>query len=245
MRTYLYDGSFESFLTALALALERGGEGCAVAREGAAEEDLFTEFVRSGTDPSKAAAMRAFFGRHGSGQSWYHVRYAFLSEVAGAETAVLAYARLLPEKGRGADDMLADDRVKKVHGLSASVAGEAHMFKGFVRFQELADRTLYAKIEPDHNVLPLLTGHFRARLENFDWVIHDARRGKAALYFGGRLIYAPLTRERALEFAGKEAEVQALWKHFFRTAAIKERVNPELQRRNVPLKYRRHLTEFE
>ena len=31
MRTYLHDGSFESFLTALALALE-GGADCAVAR---------------------------------------------------------------------------------------------------------------------------------------------------------------------------------------------------------------------
>jgi len=119
------------------------------------------------------------------------------------------------------------------------------MFKGFVRFKELADKTLYAKIEPEHNVLPLLTGHFRARLGGFNWVIHDARRGTAALYFSGKLIYAPLTQRRALEFAGKEEEVQRLWRHFFRTAAIKERTNPKLQRQNVPLKYRRHLTEFE
>jgi probable DNA metabolism protein len=245
MRTYLYDGTFESFLTALALALERGGEGCAIASAGAAEADLFSEFVNAGTDPARAAAMKDLFERRGSEESWHHARYAFLSEAPGSETAILRYAELLVEKGRAADDMLADGRVKKVHGLSAAVGGEAHMFKGFVRFQELADKTLYAKIEPDHNVLPLLTGHFRARLGAFSWVIHDARRGRAALYFGGRLIYAPLTQERALEFAGKEARVQALWKHFFKTAAIKERTNPRLQRQNVPLKYRKHLTEFE
>jgi probable DNA metabolism protein len=52
-------------------------------------------------------------------------------------------------------------------------------------------------------------------------------------------------QQRALEFAGGEAAMQALWKHFFKTAAIKERVNPKLQRQNVPLKYRKHLTEFE
>lgn len=243
MRTYLYDGTFESFLTALSLALERAEE-CAIAREAGAEAGLFSEFVSAGTDPARAAAMRDLFERRGSDESWHHARYAFLSEAAGAENAVLAYAGLVKEKGRAADDLLADARVKKVHGLSASVGGEAHRFKGFVRFKELADKTLYARIEPDHNILPLLTGHFKGRLGEFNWVIHDARRGRAALHFGGRLIYAPLTQARALEFDGKEAAVQGLWRHFFRIAAIKERVNPKLQRQNVPLKYRGNLTEF-
>ncbi len=244
MRTYLYDGTFESFLTALSLALERE-DACAIAREEGAEAGLFSEFVNAGTDPARAGAMRDLFERRGSEESWHHARCAFLSEGAGAEDAVLAYARLVKEKGRAADDMLADDRVKRVHGLSASVGGEAHMFKGFVRFKELADKTLYAKIEPDHNILPLLTGHFKGRLGEFNWVIHDARRGRAALYFKGRLVFAPLTQARALEFDGKEDQVQALWRHFFKTAAIKERINPKLQRQNVPLKYRKNLTEFE
>lgn len=243
MRTYLYDGSFEGFLTALSLALERE-EPCAIARAAGAEADLFSEFLNAGADPARAAAMRDFFERRGSAESWHHARCAFLSEAAGCESAVLAYASLVAGKGRAADDMLADDRVKRVHGLSASVGGEAHMFKGFVRFKELADKTLYAKIEPDHNILPLLTGHFRARLGEFSWVIHDARRGLAALHFNGELIYAPLTQARALEFDGREERVQALWRQFFKTAAIKERANPKLQRQNVPLKYRRNLTEF-
>lgn len=242
MRTYLYDGGFEGFLTALSLALERTEE-CAIAREAGAEAGLFTEFVNAGSDPARAAAARALFERRGSAESWHHARYAFLSESPGAEDAVLAYALLIKEKGRAADDMLADDRVKKVHALSAAVGGEAHMFKGFVRFTELADKALYARIEPDHNILPLLTGHFRARLGELNWVIHDARRNSAALYFGGRLVYAPLDSARLTPDA-KEEEVRALWRHFFKTAAIKERVNPKLQRQNVPLKYRKNLTEF-
>lgn len=244
MRTYLYDGTFTGFLTALALGLERGGEDCAILREAAAgERDLFSEYVNPGSDPARAAAMRELFERRGSTASWRHARYAFLSESPDSGTAVLAYARLLLAKGPAADGMLADDRVRRVHALSASVGGEAHMFKGFVRFTELADGTLYSRIEPDHNVLPLITGHFRARLTSFNWVIHDARRGGAALYFGGRLVYAPLEPSGFREDA-KEEQVRGLWRRFFRTAAIKERTNPRLQRRNVPLKYRGNLTEF-
>jgi len=244
MRTYLYDGSFEGFLTAVALAMETGGP-CAISNETAAEAGLFSEFVNSGADPRKAAAIRDLVEKRGSAESWHHTRYAFLSEVPGAETAILEYIKLLREKGQAADNMLADDRVKKVHGLAAGVGGEAHRFKGFIRFKELSDKTLYSRIEPDHNILPLVTSHFRARLGAFNWVIHDARRGKAALYFKGKLAYAPLTAARALEFDGKEEAVQALWRHFFKTIAIKERLNPGLQRQNVPLKYRRNITEFD
>ena len=242
--TYTYDGSFEGFLAALGLALEKDLPGSCIARD-TAEAGLFTEFIGAGRDPQKAAAAKELVERRGSAESWQHVRFAFLSEVPGVETAILEYVKLLKEKGSVADNMLADDRVKKVHALSASVGGEAHQFKGFVRFKELADKTLYAKIEPDHNILALLTPHFRARLGAFNWIIHDARRGRAALYFNGKLIYAPLTPARALELDGKEEAVQALWKLFFTTVAIKERINPKLQRQNVPLKYRKHLTEFE
>lgn len=244
MRTFLYDGSFESFLTALWLALGRE-EDCSIARAGGAgaEAGLFTEFTCAGRDPAQAGAARALFERRGSAESWARARYAFLSERPGAENAVLAYARLIKEKGAVADDLLADPRVKRVHDLARSVGGEAHMFKGFVRFAELADKTLYARIEPDHNILPLLTGHFRARLGSFAWVIHDARRGTAALHKAGRLVYARLEAAELREDA-KEEGVRRLWKLFFKAAAIKERADPELQRKNVPLKYRANLTEF-
>ncbi len=245
MRIYLHDGSFGSFLTALSLALERGGEDCAVTAEGEAarEEGLFSGLARAGTDPARAAAMRRLFKVRGSAESWRHARYAFLSEAPGAGCAVLAYARLLLEKGPAADDMLADARVKKVHGLSRAVAGEAHRFKGFVRFSELADGTLYSRIEPEHNIVGLISGHFRARLGDFDWVIHDARRGLAALHFGGRLAHAALD-SALLKEDPREAGVRGLWRRYFGAAAVRERLNPDLQRRNVPLRYRRNLTEF-
>lgn len=243
MRTYLYDDTLEGFLTALSLALERGAEDCALSREGEAEAGLFSEFVNSGSDPSRAQKMRAFFERRGSAESWLHVRRVFLSGAPDAGCAALAYARLIGEKGAAADNMLADDRVKRVHDLSRSVAGEAHMFKGFVRFTELADGSLYSRIEPEHDILALITGHFRARLGAFNWVIHDARRNMAALHFKGRLIYAALD-SALLKEGAREAEIAGLWRHFFKTAAIKERLNPALQKKNVPLKYRRNLTEF-
>jgi len=39
--------------------------------------------------------------------------------------------------------------------------------------------------------------------------------------------------------------VQDLWKTFFKTVAITERINKKLQRNNLPLHHRKHMTEFE
>ena len=44
--------------------------------------------------------------------------------------------------------------------ISNYVKHEAHRFKGFVRFKELDNKILYAEIEPDNNILPLIKDHF-------------------------------------------------------------------------------------
>lgn len=245
MREYIYDRTFKGFLTAAALALKDGGAGAVISSGAGSGPDLFTETAVIGTDPAEAERLLSFIEERGSPSSVHHLWLTFLSEARGAETAALEYIKLLLEKGAAADDMLADDRVRLVRGLTRKTAGEAERFKGFVRFKELADKTLYAKIEPDHNILPLITPHFRTRMGPFNWVLHDAKRGKAAFHSKGRVVYAAIDASRALEFDGKEDAVQALWKSFFKTIAIKERLNPKLQRQFVPLKYRRHLTEFE
>lgn len=40
-------------------------------------------------------------------------------------------------------------------------------------------------------------------------------------------------------------EYKILWKAFFNNIAIKERINPKLQRNNLPIRFRRDMTEFE
>lgn len=47
-----------------------------------------------------------------------------------------------------------------------------------------------------------------------------------------------------LEHSG-EREYADLWKAFFESIAIPERENADLQRTNLPLHYRKHMTEFE
>ena len=45
--------------------------------------------------------------------------------------------------------------------------------EAFVRFEELTDGLYLARIEPQYDVLPLITRHFRSRYPQQQWAIFD------------------------------------------------------------------------
>ena len=52
----------------------------------------------------------------------------------------------------------------------------------FVRFQKAADGTYFAAVEPEKNVLPLITGHFKDRFADQFWLIYHIKRAYGYYY---------------------------------------------------------------
>ena len=50
--------------------------------------------------------------------------------------------------------------------------------------------------------------------------------------------------ELELQYSAEEKDMQRLWKLFVDTIAIKERINTDLQRQMLPLRYRKYMKEF-
>jgi probable DNA metabolism protein len=172
-------------------------------------------------------------------------RYAFHSQRSGIELLVWRYFRLGLVKGRGLCGMLANEPVYSVNRFARHVSHEAHKFKGFVRFREVTAGFLYASIEPEADILPLIAPHFTERVGDRHWMIHDLRRNQAAVFdmCSWRLIRdVELTAEPGITAA--EHDYAALWQRYFQHHAIAERHNPKLQQKHVPLRVRKHLTEF-
>ena len=48
----------------------------------------------------------------------------------------------------------------------------------------------------------------------------------------------------ALTYSAEEESMQKLWKLFVDTIAVKERINRDLQRQMLPLRYRKYMREF-
>jgi probable DNA metabolism protein len=247
MVIYRYDGSFEGFLCAVSDAFQCGREQVEFTGDGdAVAGGLYIDEIRA-VPAVRAVALEfrsRFIGRV-SQEAFATARYAFHSRKAGIEQLVWRYLQLGLQVGGRLAGMLATEPVNSVHRIARHVSHEAHKFKGFVRFQEVTEGFLYASIEPEADILPFIAPHFVGRVGDRPWMIHDLRRRQAAVFDlrSWRLIRdIDLTAEPGITPA--EHEYAALWQRYFQRHAIAERHNPKLQQKHVPLRYRKHLVEF-
>jgi probable DNA metabolism protein len=240
-----YDGTFAGFLSAVALARERGLRPEAITDREPDQQGLFAAVEEVETNRERAEELYLRIRRNLSPRALQTLRYAFQAGEPGREILLFRYLELGLGPQFGA--MLAHENVMPVWKLARAVGREAHRYKGLVRFQHLDGDVWYAALEPDHRILPLIAPHFAARFADQRWIIHDPRRGEAVVFDPARREWA----EAALEVTGPlpltagEHLFRDLWKRYFDRLAIAERHNPKLQRQNLPLKHRRHLPEFD
>jgi len=246
--TYRYDGSFEGFLCAVTDCLEAGeGQPDFVWNGAVHVVGLFAGDIREvATVRESALSFRKRFVRAASQEAFATARYAFHSQEKGIEQLLWRYITLGLQVGGRLCGMLAEEPVYSVNRIARHVSHEAHKYKGFVRFRDVEAGFLYAQIEPEADILPFIAPHFVGRVGDRHWMIHDLCRHQAALYDlkSWRLIRdIELTAEPTL--TATEQDYAALWQRYFQRHAIAERHNPKLQQKHVPLRYRKHLLEFE
>lgn len=241
MSRYLYDGTAEGLLSAAARIIAEVSDpekATLVERE----NTLFEDGVFIGTD---AVAAETLFNRlrQEAPDAAYTLYYFILSEKEGMETSLLHYISLALRYGNRVNGNLADSAVRDIVTVSRKAQRELHRMKGLVRFEKLRDGAYLARMEPDHNILQPLAGHFSRRLRAEDWFIYDVRRRTAARWHRGTLQLGTIEQFTAPALSDEEKEVQALWQIFFRTIAIPDRKNSRLQKSNMPMKYWKYLTE--
>ena len=243
--TYHYDGSYAGLLSVLQRIFawrETPTEICVAAP---AQDDLFSTAAQVATDLQRADQLLSAIRTHLSPDSATFVRHAFFSEVPGVEMAIYRYLAHGWKVRRRLDDDLACPAVAEVQRLAQRVRRESHRLKGLARFRETDEGLLYAPLEPEHFVLPLLAPHFAERLGQERWLIHDVRRSKGVFYAEGRWVLADLNVHASPQFSAEESHWQQLWQTFFARIAIAERANPRQQKSFMPMKYWKYLVEME
>jgi len=241
----LFDGTLEGFLCTLHAYYYEGVSPLIIQEEGLHQPTLDSEEFYVVTDYDQALKIQQAIRKKISPYAEHNVANTFLSAVEDKYMALFRYLLLGFKLGSIVDDHLQEDCVLRVHKLSRYVGREAHLLKGFCRFEEIQGQVYYCAIEPINNVLPILAEHFADRMINRSWIIHDKRRGKAAVYNGDSYVIADVPREATIQRSENEAHIQELWRTFFHSVNIKERVNPKVQRNLLPLYFRKSMTEFQ
>ena len=131
-----------------------------------------------------------------------------------------------------------------LNNLEKELFRVTHKLTGFIRFEELEDKTLYAKIESKFNVVYFLGRHFLKRFNNQNFIIHDLNRKLAFVKIQNDFSVQEVAFFDEPNYSSNEEKFQKLWKSFFSGVTINERTNLKLQTQMVPLLYRTYMSEF-
>ena len=120
---------------------------------------------------------------------------------------------------------------------------ESMRFVQFVRFEDYSGK-LISVIEPENNILPLISEHFVDRYPNEDFLIYDKTHRLGLIYTDGQARIEQI-EDFCLPARGEEElAYQKLWQLFYDTISIEERRNERCRMNFLPKKYRKNMTEF-
>lgn len=245
MKNYLYDGSFEGLLTTIFYAYQDKDEVLITkqihyvphllyeAHNIEVEEDKFERVYISIQTKLSTSILSTLY-------------YLYLSELEGCENLCLDYLKLCYHYGETINLAKNNDTIIQVDAFRRKVTLEVHRFNGFVRFNEINPGCFYAQIEPDHNILPLLSAHFTKRFSDQSFIIHDLKRRTALVYNQKETYLHKLTLSESNVLANLNIKdpFQSLFKSYYDSTTIKERKNPRLQKSFAPKRYWKHLAEM-
>ena len=243
MVDYLYDGTFEGFLTCIYLHYYNEKADGIFPRE-EYQSNMMKTWVEVDTDRDKADIVYEAIKKKISGYDLRRIYRVFMSSEPEKEKKILDYVRLGFIKGSCISMLHGNPIVFEVQRIEKKVSFEVHRMKGLIRFSELEGGILYSRIEPDHDIVEFLADHFTDRYKNEPFIIHDMKRSKALVAYKKDWYITYFTSENVSPVSEDEQLYRELWKQYFENMTIKERINPACQKNMMPMRYWKNLTEF-
>lgn len=210
--------------------------------------EFFTEYIKVNTDMEKVEKVARSIKKKISPEAYDMIFYGACS--GSYDRGDIIYRFLIEgfRIGKQIVECLSNDVVMNLFNLNRSVGNERHHYLGFLRFVQTKSNILYAKINPKNDVIRLLAPHFADRIGNEDFIIYDETRRTAIIHRTGYpwvyTVIKDMDVEQLLMEERLEDDYEELWRTFFTSIAIKERSNPNLQRNNLPKRFRGNMTEF-
>lgn len=251
MTPVIYDGSFSGLLSAIFEVYEYKIADARIAREINSMGSLFAREHKVISSDEKARRVWAKLQEKLSRNAENLLYKAYLSEDAGIENTILRYVQYVLRSKQAVENDYSNKDVLTVQQISKKVHREKHRMEAFVRFQLTKDGLYYALVQPDFNVLPLISKHFKDRYADQRWMIYDTRRRYGIYYDLQEVSEIEMEfttdshKKSVMPVLHDECEdlYQALWKQYFASVNIKARKNLKLHIKHMPKRYWKYLIE--
>lgn len=243
-----YDGSWVGLLTLVFEAFEHKWQVSAIYRQvGTVQNSLFGHTVQIVSQEHKAIRVWKGLGKVISARALRQLYCVYLSEIPQIEVELLRAVRFYFSGAEAPEYAYGHQSVLKLSQTAKMVDRERHRMKAFVRFQRMKDDLYVAVVEPDFNVLPLISGHFESRYADQAWLIYDLKRQYGLYYNREEVMEVQLSAENASSSRSlwheEEIAFMDLWQRYFNHVNIGERKNSKLHLRELPRRYWKHLVE--
>lgn len=211
---------------------------------------LFAEYEKIETDEDKFAKVARTVRRLAGEEVFRQIYLALASvdrEKGNAVFKTIQQIVKCPGKAAHVMERLSDVNIHKTFTLFRNVQNETHSIKEFLRFSELYSGILYARIAPKNNIISFIMPHFADRFPMENFLIYDEGRNLLGVHQSRTewyMVHGVNVAGNLITISENEEKYRELFKYFCHKIAIKERENPDLQRNNLPLKYREYMVEF-
>lgn len=247
----VYDGSFEGLLTAVFEIYEYRISDASIIKNELLNGSLFGKEHHVASNVQKSKRVYQKLKDKLTPNAFSQLYKTFLSEQKDIENSIYRYIAYVLSSRSNVENNFAHPDVLMLQQTSRKVHREKHRMEAFVRFQLSKDGLYYCLIQPDFNVLPLISNHFEKRYADQRWLIYDSRRSYGLYYdlekveevsmqfsenMNDRSVIKSITDE-------KEELYQTLWQQYFSSVNIAARKNMKLHIQHMPKRYWRWLTE--
>ena len=251
MTVFFYDKTFDGLLTAIFDAYTRKSFPDKLLSEDDIAPLFATEIHTVHTQTDKANRVWTALQKKISKFACNMITYAWLSELPESDELLFRYICKNFDSKQSIEMNFADADVLELKQLAQKVSQEKMRIIQFVRFQKTADDIYFAPIEPMYNVLPFTIHYFKDRFADQRWIVYDMKRNYGFHYNLHEAVEITLNsmenfadgRLKDELMAENEKLFQDLWKNYFKSITIKERINPKLHRQHMPQRYWKYLTE--
>lgn len=238
----VYDGSFEGFLSLVYEVYYKKIKPIKIYKT-LPNEIIFEEIIEVQTDEKNSLKVLNAIKMKFPKEMAEKILNIFMCDTREFEMELLYYI-ILGFKDTRQLFNINNSSVFYLNNLEKELFRNVHKMTGFIRFEELEDSTLYAKLECKFNVVYFIAKHFLKRFNNQNFIIHDINRKLAFMKIGDDYSIQEVAFFDEPNYSSNEDKFQKLWKSFFKAVTIKERINPKLQQNLVPLIYRTYMSEF-
>lgn len=241
--TWEYDGSFYGFLTIVYHSFKKQQFPEVILTPETAVESLFlSEWIDK--DEEKANKIYHRLQQRLQPANFQFIVDGFYATIENKEVHLLEAILIALNTKDMLINFIGHPSVLAIQKGIKTLLGEAHLYTGFVRF-EYVGKILFSKISPKYFSLPYICPHFAERYPLESIMIYDETHRILALIKQSEISFVENTDCPQFEEQQLEEDIQQQWKTFLQAVTIKERINKKAQLGHMPLRFQKHMPEWQ